>query len=68
MDVVFPISSSLVKIRLHTKNQLPITALIVLVPGVVWLWCGVVFLPIMGQLNKRWVKMFWVVGWVVANT
>ena len=54
-EVVFHISSSWVKIRLHTENQLPglpRTALIVMDPGVVvvvvW-WCGgglVVFLPI----------------------
>jgi hypothetical protein len=37
------ISSSWVKIRLHTKNQLPglpRTALIVMGPGVVVWWCG----------------------------
>ena len=43
IEVVFHISSSLVIIRLPTKNQpprLPGTALIVISPSVVWLWCG----------------------------
>jgi hypothetical protein len=43
IEVVFHISSGCVKIRLHTKNQLPRLpriALIVISPGVVW--CGVV--------------------------
>ena len=47
IEVVFQISSSWVKIRLHTKNQLPMlskNALIVMIPGVVvvvwWWWCG----------------------------
>jgi hypothetical protein len=38
IEVVFHISSGWVKIRLHTKNQLPMlpgTALIVMTP-----WCG----------------------------
>ena len=49
IEVVFHISSSWVKIRLHTENQLlrlSRTALIVMIPGVVvvvvvvvW-WCG----------------------------
>ena len=57
IEVVFHISSSWVRIRLHTENQpprLPGTALIAMIPGVVvwWcggggvvVWCGVVFLP-----------------------
>jgi hypothetical protein len=48
IEVVFHISSSLVKSRLHTENQLPRlpqTAPIVIIPGdgagvVVWWWCG----------------------------
>ena len=48
IEVVFHISSSWVKIRLHTENQLlrlSRTALIVMKPGVVvvwwwWWWCG----------------------------
>ena len=41
IEVVFHISSSWVKIKLHTKNQLPglpRTALIVMGPGVVVVW------------------------------
>ena len=43
IEVVFHISSGWVKIRLHTENQLPRlprTALIVISPGVVVVWCG----------------------------
>ena len=47
IEVVFHILSSLVIIRLHTKNQppkLPATALNVMT--LPWWWCGGLFLPI----------------------
>ena len=58
IEVVFHISSSWVRIRQHTKNQLPRlprTAQIVMIPGVVW--CGgVVYLT---DNNFRALKLFW---------
>ena len=42
-EVIFHILSSLVKLRLHTKNQLPGlpgSAVNVIIPGVVVVWCG----------------------------
>ena len=61
-EVVFNISSGWVKVRLHIENEppvLPITALIVMGPGVVVVVVVVwFFLPIIEPPNKSCFKLF----------
>ena len=72
IEVVFHISSSWVRIRLHTKNQLPRLSRSGLKfnhSGVVW-WGGVVwwwfFVSIIIPHQPSCFVLFCVVGWIVA--
>ena len=57
IEVVFHFSSSLVRIRLHTKNQLPRLSV----------WCGGFFTDYNTTPTKLFCfVLFCVVGWVVA--
>jgi hypothetical protein len=66
IEVVFLVSSSLVRIRLHTKNQLPRLPGSCLKCNHIVVWCGVVFLPIIIPLQPNCFVLFCVVGCVVA--